>query len=62
MEALKACPCCGDDAFVYGNDEDPTSAVSTQWNVECCKCGLSTGCHEDKAEAIKAWNTRTKEN
>ena len=58
MTDIKSCPFCGEDAFLYGNDEDPTNAVSTEWNVECCLCGLRTGYHEDAQNAVKAWNKR----
>ena len=48
---LKPCPFCGGTATLFRR---------FNWNTMCEVCLANPKGHEDKNEAIKAWNTRPK--
>ena len=54
---LKPCPFCG-GTNIYCEDAGHKTDV---WFVQCDDCGATFPHFDSKAEAIKAWNTRTKE-
>ena len=48
---LKPCPFCGCGAEL--------AFYQNRYKAQCCFCGASTLCFDDKNMAIKAWNRRT---
>lgn len=54
---LKPCPFCSESEGVYLDDPGPTHPHSAI--VRCSGCN-AVQCHNTAAEAIAAWNTRTR--
>ncbi len=55
MADLKTCPFCGSKAKI----DQPTRSA-TGWQVFCTKCpAVATVC-DTEADAVEAWNQRTK--
>ena len=51
---LERCPSCGEGAKVVGSSE-------VGWSAKCCYCKFNSGRFKLRSNAIKRWNTRTKE-
>jgi Lar family restriction alleviation protein len=58
MEELKSCPFCGGEPTVCEDDSYGDCHVGCDCDAEPCVTRLAN----ELDEAIKAWNTRTKDN
>lgn len=66
MSELKPCPFCGGDADWYISTADAMISLlgepSENNFIQCDgECGANTAIYKTKEQAIKAWNTRAKE-
>lgn len=56
-QKLKSCPFCSSKNIMAQGDDISNS----MWTIWCLDCYVSLNRY-DKKEAIKAWNTRSKDN
>ena len=54
---LKPCPFCGGEADC-NNTGCMTRDGDPLWWVECLSCGINTGGHTRRKQAVKMWNRR----
>lgn len=62
MAELRPCPFCG------AKETDKDQPINIGWVIEddvygvnCDRCGANGGYHDDRVEAIEAWNRRAED-